>query len=608
MREELLNDVSTVSLPKRGVGEQALPLVPALTIVSHPSARRVGERLLMGELLAGKKVELSRRAPDFVRPGQTQGAPLAASWLSRKPIIFEYGEGERVRLLVEEGGTQVVAGDVIRGGREFGREELTAGIPLELAERVVLLLHLTEPDTGEAQDTLGMVGQSPAIRQVRRHITQVADLVKVSVLIRGETGTGKELVAQAIHQHSSRRGACIISVNLGNINTELADAQLFGAKKGAHSTAIKDTEGFFGAAQGGTLFLDEVGEAHPVVQAKLLRVLETGEMVQLGSPNPIPTDVRIVAATDANLEEQIRKGLFKEPLMHRLAGYDIRLPPLRERREDIGLLFFHFAREALAEFGEAWRLDSEDPLAEPWLPASLAARLVRFSWPGNIRKLRNMTRQLVIANRGQSQLRVDPQIDKELGPAATPLGRPLRPPEVVDPHATPVPQGSAEPRPRRKPADISEQELRAALRASSWDLKKAADLLWASPGPPSTTSSASTTSARRETSRRRRSSAATTSARAIWMPWCSAWRSPSRRCAAVSRKSRSWSSARRFVTPAPSGVEGAVDMSKLPRNSPRLGFVSSWGKSGAERTASTAGRARAAAPGPLHQKETRSAS
>ncbi|HYO69075.1 MAG TPA: sigma-54 dependent transcriptional regulator [Archangium sp.] len=477
MREELPNDISTISLPKRGVGEQALPLVPALTLVSHPSTQRVGERLLLEQLLAGKKVELSRNAPDFVRPGQTQGAPLADPWLSRKPIIFAPGEGGRVRLLVEEGGTQVVAGDVVRGGREFGPEELAAGIPLELAERVVLLLHLTEPDTGDAQDTLGMVGQSPAIRRVRRHIAQVADL-KVSVLIRGETGTGKELVARAIHQHSRRRNARFLSVNLAAIATTLAEADLFGVKRGAFTHA-KERHGLFRAAQGGTLFLDELGEALPELQAKLLRVLEAEEVAPVGSDTSFSTDVRIVAATDANLEEQINKGRFKEPLKHRLAGYDIRLPPLRERREDIGLIFFHFAREELAAFGEAWRLEPKDPYAEPWLPTSLAARLVRYSWPGNIRELRNLTRQLVIASRGQPQLRVDPQIDKELGPAATPLGRPLRPSEELDPHATPVPKAAAELKAvsRRKPADITAQELVAALRANSWDLKKAADQL-----------------------------------------------------------------------------------------------------------------------------------
>jgi two-component system nitrogen regulation response regulator GlnG len=475
MREGPLDDVSTVSLPKRRAGERASRLVPALTLISHPDIRRVGERLLLEELLAGGQVPLSRKAPEFLRPGETRGTPLADPCLSRKPILFAPGDAGRIRLFVEESGTQVVAGEPIRGGREFGPEELAAGIPLELAERVVLLLHLVEPETGGPQDSLGMVGQSPAIRRVRGHIAQVADL-QVPVLIRGETGTGKELVARAIHQHSRRRDERFVSVNLGAIPKELAAAELFGVKKDAFTGATRDREGFFRAAQGGTLFLDEVGEAPPEVQVLLLRVLETGEMYPVGGHTPLSTNVRIVAATDANLEERIRDGHFKAPLLHRLASYDIRLPPLRERREDIGLLFFHFAREELEALGEAWRLAPEDPSAEPWLAAPLAARLVRYSWPGNIRQLRNLTRQLVIASRGQPHLRVDPQLEKELGSAVTPPGRPLRVPEEPEPRAT---LAEPEPRavPRRKPSDISEQELLEVLRAHAWDLKGAADRL-----------------------------------------------------------------------------------------------------------------------------------
>src|SRR4029079_7925105 len=133
-----------------------------------------------------------------------------------------------------------------------------------------------------------------------------------------------------------------------------------------------DREGFFRAAQGGTLFLDEVGEAPPEVQVMLLRGLETGELYPVGGPTPIKTYVRLIAATDANLEDHIRDGRFKAPLLHRLAGYEVRLPPLRERREDIGLLFFPFAHEELSAIGEAHRLAPEDPYAKPWLPAPLA--------------------------------------------------------------------------------------------------------------------------------------------------------------------------------------------------------------------------------------------
>jgi two-component system nitrogen regulation response regulator GlnG len=472
MSEGVLDDVSTISVPKRTVDEKGTRLVPALTILSHPDIQRVGERLLMKGLLVGEEVPLSRKAPEFIRPGEFRGQPLADPCLSRKPIVFAPGGAERVRLLVEEAGTQVVAGDPIRGAREFGPEELAAGIPLELAERVVLLLHLTEPETGSPSDTLGMVGQGAGIRRVREHIEQVADL-KVPVLIRGETGTGKELVARAIHQRSRRRTGPFVSVNMAAIPKELAAAELFGSQKGAFTHATRDREGFFRAAQGGTLFLDEVGEAPPEVQVLLLRVLETGEMYPVGGHTPIAVDVRLVAATDANLEEQIRKGHFREPLMHRLAGYEVRLPPLRARREDIGPLFFHFAREELRLLGEPGIPMSEDPHAEPWLPAPLAAHLVRYAWPGNIRQLRNVTRQLVISNRGRRHLRLETQLQKQLGPVVT---SPAPAPAPSAPPPEPEPEPKAAP-PRRKPADISEQELLAALSAHAWDLKKAADQL-----------------------------------------------------------------------------------------------------------------------------------
>jgi two-component system, NtrC family, nitrogen regulation response regulator GlnG len=285
----------------------------------------------------------------------------------------------------------------------------------------------------------------------------VTDL-NVPVLIRGETGSGKELIAQAIHRCSPRRQQAFVSVNLGAIPKELAAAELFGARKGAFTGSVRDQKGFFLAADGGTLFLDEVGEAPPEVQVLLLRVLETGELYPVGAHAPVKVDVRLIAATDARLEEQIQQGRFKAPLLHRLAGYDIRVPPLRERREDIGLLFHHFARQELEALGEVHRLEPKDPYAEPWLPSGLASRLVRYGWPGNIRQLRNVTRQLVIGSRGQPQLRLDAQFEQEL-PDAAPTPPP--PPEVK----------------RRKPSDISKAELLAALRESDWDLKPAADRL-----------------------------------------------------------------------------------------------------------------------------------
>jgi two-component system nitrogen regulation response regulator GlnG len=422
----------------------------------------------MEALAAGKTVHLSRTSPDFVPPGGGLGSPLIDPFLSRKPTLFVPGSEGRIRLEPGEGSQVIVAGEPLRTARELGPEALAAGVPLELAERVVVLLHLADATARDAVDALGMWGVSTGLQRVRRQIEQVADL-NVSVLIRGETGSGKELIAQAVHRCSPRRQQAFVSVNLGAIPKELAAAELFGARKGAFTGSVKDQKGFFLAADGGTLFLDEVGEAPPEVQVLLLRVLETGELYPVGAHTPVKVDVRLIAATDARLEEQIQQGRFKAPLLHRLAGYDIRVPPLRERREDIGLLFHHFARQELEVLGEAHRLEPKDPYAEPWLPSGLAARLVRYGWPGNIRQLRNVTRQLVIGSRGQPQLRLDAQFEQEL--SATPAS-----PPVEAPAAVPTPPPPPEVR-RRKPSDISEAELLAALRESDWDLKPAADRL-----------------------------------------------------------------------------------------------------------------------------------
>lgn len=460
------DDLATLSTIAGSGGDEHSPrLVPALTIISHPVAQRVGERLLLGELLEGREVALSRNAPVFARWDGEPGAPLGDRGLSRtKPILFAPGPDGRVRLRVEEGGTRVVAADFVLGSREFGPDALRAGIPLEIANRVVVLLHLAEPDTsGAPQDSMGLVGHGLEVRRVRKFIEQVADL-QVPVLIRGETGTGKELVAQALHSRSERRGKRFVSLNIGAITKDLATAELFGTTNNAF-TGAKEREGFFRAAEGGTLFLDEVGEAHPEVQVLLLRVLETRELHPVGSSRPIVTDVRLVAATDADLEGLIRAGRFKEPLLYRLAVSEIRLPPLRARREDIGVLFFHFAREALEEVGEGWRLSSTDPAAEPWLSSSLATRLVRYSWPGNIRELRNVARRMVIASRGQPALRMDFPLEREPGPlaAAQASSRDFSP-RTSEPQATP----------RRRPSDVSEEELRAALRENAWDLSPTA--------------------------------------------------------------------------------------------------------------------------------------
>jgi two-component system nitrogen regulation response regulator GlnG len=194
-------------------------------------------------------------------------------------------------------------------------------------------------------------------------------------------------------------------------------------------------------------------------------------MYPVGADEPVATDVRLVAATDADLEEHIADGRFKAPLLHRLAGYEIRLPPLRERREDIGALFLAFAREELETIGEAHKLSPTDPYAEPWLPAPVAAMLTMHPWPGNIRQLRNVTRQLVIGSRGSPRLVVHPRLAWELSRPEGPASQ-RRPTERA-----PARDDDSGVKSRRRASEIPGAEIVAALRESAWDFKAAADRL-----------------------------------------------------------------------------------------------------------------------------------
>jgi two-component system nitrogen regulation response regulator GlnG len=470
------SDLSTAVPPQDRSSASSAALVPALTVVTHPMAERVGDRALLDGLLTGRAVEVSRNQPDFAAPGRVLGPCLGDPFLSRKPMLTLSGTlsgAGGVRVAVT-GDARVDVGAALGADGEIAPGALEDGVPIALAERVVLLLHLA-PAASEPTDGLGMIGAGAAILRVRRDIEQVADL-DVPVLIRGETGTGKELVAQAIHRLGARRERRFVGVNLAALPRELAAAQLFGARKGAY-TGATDRDGFFQAANRGTLFLDEIGEAPPEVQVLLLRALETGEIFPVGAQSPVAVDVRVLAATDADLDARIRDGSFKAPLLHRLAGYEISLPPLRRRRDDIGRLFHHFARQELAQIGETGVLEPRDPHAEPWLPAALAMRLVRHAWPGNIRELRNLTRRLVIASRGRPVLDIDPRLQEQLdqplpaqaAPASVPTAAAAAP-------AVPAAPATA-PGPRRRAADVTEDELVAAMRAHEWDLKAAAEHL-----------------------------------------------------------------------------------------------------------------------------------
>lgn len=449
-------------------GDLAFAPIPTLTILFHPQVQRVGARAYLGQIVRGQEARLSRLEPDFEQPGSL--APLNDPYLSRRPIRFLAVPGG-IEIQLDEGHTRIALnGEPVDGSRVLSLAEIREGVVLEMAGLVVLLLHLFVPPRLPAREPHGLIGESSAIDHVRAEIHRVADLA-VPILIRGATGTGKELVAQGIHAASRRHRGPFVSVNLGAIPPSLAASELFGAARGAFTGAVQAQDGYFRKAQGGTLFLDEIGETPQEVQASLLRVLEVGEIQPVGAQSAQRVDARVLAATDADLEQRVQAGTFREPLLHRLAGYSIRLPPLRERRDDIGRLLVHFLRQELAATGELEILDQDSPRLL-WMKPALMVRLARYDWPGNVRQLRNAVRQLVIGSRGLPQLQSSPGFESLLGGGGRPVEAGAAAPAVSDP-----PAGRPAAARRRKPADISQDELLAVLRAHRWRLRPAAEAL-----------------------------------------------------------------------------------------------------------------------------------
>ncbi|HVR95621.1 MAG TPA: sigma-54 dependent transcriptional regulator [Thermoanaerobaculia bacterium] len=472
-------DGSTLDLSRTGtdvVSGLAFEPIPTLTILFHPQVLRVGARAYLGQIVRGQEARLSRLEPDFEQPGSQ--APLNDPYLSRRPIRFLPVPGG-IEIRQDEGHTRIALnGEPVDGSRVLSLAEIREGAVLEMAGRVVLLLHLFVAPRLPVCEPHGLVGESSAIAQLRAEIHRVADLA-VPVLIRGATGTGKELVAQAIHAASRRHRGPFVSVNLGAVPPSLAASELFGAARGAFTGAVQAQDGYFRKAQGGTLFLDEIGETPQEVQASLLRVLETGEIQPVGAQSALRVDVRVLAATDADLEQRVQAGTFREPLLHRLAGYSIQLPPLRERRDDIGRLLVHFLRQELAATGELEILD-RDSSHLVWMKPALVVRLARYDWPGNVRQLRNAVRQLVIGSRGLPQLQSSPGFESLLGggiAVKAPAEPPAAAPAVSGVVSGPGPASRSVAARRRKPAEISQDELLAVLRAHRWRLKSAAEAL-----------------------------------------------------------------------------------------------------------------------------------
>jgi len=241
--------------------------------------------------------------------------------------------------------------------------------------------------TGDAPE---MLGQAPAMQEVFRAIGRLSQS-HVTVLITGESGTGKELVARALHRHSPRAGAPFVAINTAAIPKDLLESELFGHERGAFTGAQSARRGRFEQAEAGTLFLDEIGDMPSDLQVRLLRVLSDGEYYRVGGHAPLKANVRIIAATHQNLEERVRQGLFREDLMHRLNVVRLRLPPLRERAEDIAPLARQFLQKSARELSVDPKLLTE---------AALKA-LSTFAFPGNVRQLENICHWLTVMAPGQ---------------------------------------------------------------------------------------------------------------------------------------------------------------------------------------------------------------
>ena len=273
------------------------------------------------------------------------------------------------------------------GALDFLEKPLSTDKLLVTVENALRLSRLEE-ENRELKRKLGkheLVGSGPAMKKLLAEIDRVA-ASETRVCILGETGTGKELVARAIHQKSPRRDAPFITLNCAAVPAELIESELFGHEKGAFTGAGAQHVGKFEQADGGTLFLDEIGDMPVAMQAKLLRVLEEGEVERVGGDKPVRVNVRVVVATHRNLDELVKQNTFRRDLFHRIFVFPLPLPPLRERPEDFPALVAHFAQQVAAQNGWKEKVFGGDAITE----------LRRYTWPGNVRELRNVVERLIL--------------------------------------------------------------------------------------------------------------------------------------------------------------------------------------------------------------------
>ncbi|HEY8713949.1 MAG TPA: sigma-54 dependent transcriptional regulator, partial [Candidatus Acidoferrum sp.] len=329
------------------------------------------------ELLRSETFDLA--FSDVVMPGKT-GIELLEELKGagiKTPIIMISGQGN----------IEIAVRATKLGALDFLEKPLSTDKLLLTIDNALKLTRL-ENENQELRSRLGkheLIGAGPAMKKLLGEIERVAPS-ETRVCILGETGTGKELVARAIHEKSQRHDNAFVTLNCAAVPSELIESALFGHEKGSFTGAAAKHLGKFEQADGGTLFLDEIGDMPLAMQAKLLRVLEEGEIERVGGDKPIRVNVRVLVATHRHLENLVKENKFRQDLFHRIYVFPLHVPALRERKEDLPALVRHFARQVSAQ--NSWK---EKPFEEPALE-----QLQRYSWPGNVRELRNVVERLIL--------------------------------------------------------------------------------------------------------------------------------------------------------------------------------------------------------------------
>jgi two-component system, NtrC family, response regulator AtoC len=316
--------------------------------------------------------------------------------------------------------------------------------------------------SGTAQQPI-MVGSNPRMLEIREMISKVA-ATDVTVLIRGESGVGKEIVARLLFDHSRRRHKPFVKVNCAAIPHDLLESELFGYEVGAFTGAVRSKPGKFELADHGTLFLDEIAEMHPMLQAKLLHVLQDGRFSRLGAKRDVSVDVRVVCATNKLLEERVREGLFREDLLYRINVVSIFLPPLRERRDEIAVLTDYLLRKYAQQYGRA---------PQPLSPEAIQ-RMMEYDWPGNIRELENLCKRFVIVG---SETQILRELTSHSG-VSIGLGNNGNPPRMEAPKAAESPGAGSSGLSllevgRRAAWQAERHAIQETLEATRWNRREA---------------------------------------------------------------------------------------------------------------------------------------